>query len=472
MTRNRTAQWTLVVIAALLAAPRAGAQAPGWPDIYDPFTMHTLNLSMNGNDWQTVQNDNSLSIQVPALFWTGNEAPITVTVRRKSATALTGAQGYKKVSLKIDVNALVSGQSWHGLKKLSVENGDDMDVVTEGLAWAMHRLAAADPRFHYDGGLAAWVRLVINGVDTGVYVNVEQRDKQFLRNRGVYAAGETWLYKVSGVHSPELKVGSGNSPTFVALCYPPFQGNQTATCSTPDPATLAAQVPTYVNMDGMLTVGAVTAFVAGADALFPKAKNFYFADFLNGPRRMYLAWDLDSVMGGQSVNFDIYTGGNGSPNSRTYQSIILTNPTFRAQYSQIMNDLICGPLSEASIIALIDGVEPVISAAVAADPNNQIGSPAGHFQSIRDFVGQRIANVAGQIDNYQSCTTPPQVPGDLNCDGVLDTADIGPFSLVLVDPAAYGAAFPTCSPSRADLNGDGANNGIDIGDFIIALIQP
>ena len=472
MTRNRTAPWTVVVIAALLSAPQAGAQAPGWPDIYDPFTMHTLNLSMSGNGWQTVQNDNSLSIEVPALFWTGNEAPIFVTVRRKSATALSAAQGFKKVSLKIDVNALVSGQSWHDLKKLSLENGDDMDVVTEGLAWAMHGLAAADPRYQYDGGLASWVRLIINGVDTGVYVNVEQRDKQFLRNRGLYTSGETWLYKVSDVHSPVLKVGSGNSPTFDALCYSPFRSNQMATCPKPNPATLAAQLPNYVNMDGMLTVGAVTAFVAGADALFPKAKNHYFADFLNGPVRMYMPWDLDSVMSGPGVNFDIYTGGTGSPNSRAYQLILLTNPTFRAQYSQIMNDLICGPLSEASIVALIDAVEPVISAAVGADPNNQIGSPAGHFQSIRDWVGQRIANVAGQIDNYQPCTTPPQVPGDLNCDGVLNTADIGPFSLALVDPAAYGAAFPTCSPSRADLNGDGANNGIDIGDFIIALLQP
>lgn len=472
MTRPHSAAWILVLSASLLSVPRAGAQVPSWPGIFDVFTMHTLNLSMNGNDWQTVQNDSSLSIEVPALFWTGNEAPITVTVRRKSATALTGAQGFKKVSLKIDVNALVSGQSWHGLKKLSLENGDDQDVVTEGLAWAMHRLAAADPRYHYDGGLAAWVHLIINGVDTGVYVNVEQRDKQFLRNRGLYTSGETWLWKVSGVHSPELKVGSGNSPTFVALCYPPFQGDATATCPTPDPAALAAQLPTYVNMDGMLTVGAVTAFVAGADALFPKAKNFYFADFLNSPLRMYLAWDLDSVMGGRSVNFDIYTGGNGSPSSRTYQQILLTNPTFRAQYSQIMNDLICGPLSEASIVALIDGVEPIISAAVAADPNNQIGSPAGHFQSIRDWVGQRIANVAGQIDNYQACTAPSPIPGDLNCDGVLDARDIGPFSLALLDPTGYATAFPQCNLNLADLNGDGTVDPSDIGPFVQLLLGP
>ncbi len=43
----------------------------------------------------------------------------------------------------MDINEYVDGQTWHDLKKLSLENGDDQDVVTEGLSWYVHRLDAA-----------------------------------------------------------------------------------------------------------------------------------------------------------------------------------------------------------------------------------------------------------------------------------------------------------------------------------------
>ena len=36
---------------------------------------------------------------------------------------LTEAPGFTKVSLKLDINEYVIGQSWHGLRKLSLENG-------------------------------------------------------------------------------------------------------------------------------------------------------------------------------------------------------------------------------------------------------------------------------------------------------------------------------------------------------------
>ena len=75
--------------------------------------------------------------------------------------------------------------------------GDDQDVVSEGLAWYLHRVGAGPEGYAYDAALASWVRLIINDVDTGVYLSAEQRDKRFLQNRGIYIAGDTWLYKAA-----------------------------------------------------------------------------------------------------------------------------------------------------------------------------------------------------------------------------------------------------------------------------------
>ena len=60
-------------------------------------------------------------------------------------------------------------------------------------------------------------------------------------------------------------------------------------------------------------------------------------------------------------------------------------------------------------------------------------------------------------------------PGDLNCDGALNGADIDPFFLALGDPHAYAYAYPGCEASNADMNSDGLVNGADIDPFFACL---
>ena len=47
--------------------------------------------------------------------------------------------------------------------------------------------------------------------------------------------------------------------------------------------------------------------------------------------------------------------------------------------------------------------------------------------------------------------------GDLNCDGVLNGADIDPFFLALGNPATYATRFPNCDPLNGDINRDGVS---------------
>lgn len=59
--------------------------------------------------------------------------------------------------------------------------------------------------------------------------------------------------------------------------------------------------------------------------------------------------------------------------------------------------------------------------------------------------------------------------GDLNCDGLISVADIGPFVLLLTDPVGYAVQFPACDPNRGDINGDGVVSVGDIGGFVALL---
>ena len=64
----------------------------------------------------------------------------------------------------------------------------------------------------------------------------------------------------------------------------------------------------------------------------------------------------------------------------------------------------------------------------------------------------------------------PQVPGDMDCNALLDTDDIDPFVLALTDPVLY-AALHDCG-ENGDLNGDMLLNGADIGWFVELLAGP
>jgi hypothetical protein len=443
--RSHHASLATTMLALLTFEPSSLAQS--WPEIFDPLVLRTLNLRMSNEDWQTIQHDETLEIEVPTWLWLDGEQPILVSIRRKSADPLTAAPGYDKVSYKIDINELVAGQNWHGLRAVSLDNGDDQDVVSEGLTWYLHRQASGLEGYGYNAGLASWVRLVINGVDTGVYVNAEQRDKRFLENRGLWVEDETWLYEVEDLNGFELDEGEGNSPTFEALCYSPFASP--SSCPTPDAATLAAVVPTVVDMRGLLALAAVDAVSANPDAIFSHGKNFYFADWLSGRRRLHFPWDLDSAMGGGGVNDSVYATRSA------YSRILLAVPEFRAQYSRILNDLVCGPFQEARLLSFIDSLEPVLSAALAADPNNQLGtqSVSEFFDGRKTWVSRRLASIRAQIEGFVPCgASNPWIDLGGGTTGVAGTPALtlsGPltaFSLVQLDlvqgaPSAIAALF-------------------------------
>ena len=395
MRLGRTTLWLLGMM-CIISLP-SSAQQPGYPDVFDVGLFQTLNLTIDPADWATVQADESYSIEVPAQFWADGEAPILVGVRRKDAFSLTQAAGYDKVSLRIDMNEYVLGQEWNDLKQLSLENGDDENVIREGFAWQIYRLAQGTYGFNYPAARSNWVRLIINGVDTGVYVNPEMRDKRFLENRDLYIPGQSWMYEVEQTDVPINQVGAPpNSPAYEALCYDPFVGINDATCPTPD---LATHIPQWVDMAGLLTIMAANAFTADNDCLITKGKNFSYADFSFGPKRRYYPWDLDSAPPG-GTQYSMY-----QPRQIGEFVALLDVPEFRAQYNQIINDMLCGPWSVTSLHAVIDNAETLISTAVDADPNNQVGDAASEFQSIRDWVTNRVAFVTAELENFQPCTT-------------------------------------------------------------------
>jgi len=68
---------------------------------------------------------------------------------------------------------------------------------------------------------------------------------------------------------------------------------------------------------------------------------------------------------------------------------------------------------------------------------------------------------------------PPAVLlGDMNCDGVVNTNDIGLFIDAVMDSGAWTLAHPCCEVSHADMNADSSIDGLDLQGFTSALVGP
>jgi hypothetical protein len=376
--------------------------AQGWPEVFDPFRLLTLNLQVDPADWDTIRRDITNEIEVPAQLWADGEAGILVSVRRKSSRALPSEATPIKVGLKVDVNEYVAGQEWNGLVKLSLENGGDIHPLHEGMAWQLHELASQagyyGPEPH--AALASWVRVNVNGEYIGLYTSVEQRDKRLLENRGVYVKNSTWLYEIDDISAWALEVGNPHSPAFGALCYKPFAAGgkgKNSACATPGDAALLAQLESLIEMRAMLTQSAVDAFTDNPDALFSHGKNFSFADFAHGGlRRRYYPWDLDAVF--RSTTSSIYgTEGRRGVKQTEYERLLLNHPTYRAEYNAIVTNLFSGggPLSESEQHAFLDALEPVLAGAITDDPYLGEDS-AATFAKLEGWISTRIANVLAQ----------------------------------------------------------------------------
>jgi hypothetical protein len=373
-----------------------------WPGVFHPFTVLSLHIEMNDSDWDTIRHDLTNDIEVPAQFYAEGEAPVAVTVRRKSSRALPSESNPIKIGMKVKT---VSG-NWHGVTTLSLENGGDGGPVEEGMAWQLHELASIEGFYGagYHPALASWVKVYLNGDYIGVYTNAEQRNKQFLRNRFGTTAGK-WFYEVDEANIWELEAGDPHSPTWNALCFAPFNQSlysgkkATGGCPMPSDAQLEVLLNQYIEMQAMLTQGAIDAFLDNNDALFSHSKNYSFVDFADGSKRRYFPWDLDAIFRSNTSSIYGTVSAKNTLVQHPFELTILNHPTFRQQYNSIMLALTdpAGPLSETALYAFIDAAQAAVQPALDADPFLLDEWRTGEWVRLKSWISARIPNVRAQV---------------------------------------------------------------------------
>jgi hypothetical protein len=372
----------------VVSLPRGNLDSDaGCSGVFNPDQMLDFRLQIAAADWAALLADTTYSKMFQAQFRCGDGPEIVVGVRRKRSG------GQQKVGLKIDIDYFVAGQRFYGLRKLSLENGvssgtnsDTGDVtalVSEYLGWRLMVLSGAI------SGRAAMVQLSVNGKIFGVYVNVEQVDKTFLRSRLGDDSG--WLYKRSGSAGDGFKTHELDMLKDPYEAYFCFFSKGGGSCPLPSASELARDLPQKLNIPQFLRMGAVNAIMSNTDAPLFKDNNYYWYDWDGGPR-VYLPWDLDTTM---NANMNVFTGGVGGQVS-FYTSALFSN--WEGDYKAILQELLSQKLTQAVISSELDRVLRVAGAALDADPYAS-GTAAGSVEALKSWWRARLPAVQAQIAN-------------------------------------------------------------------------
>lgn len=171
----------------------ASADVASYPDadLYDPTVLRTFFLDFENADWEQELNDfyNS-DVEVPArLTVDGKEYPqVGVHFRGMSSYMMVPA-GYKR-SLNLALDFVNTDQRLYGFRTLNLLNGhDDESLLSAVLYSHIARRYLPAPK-------ANLVRVVINGEDWGVFANVQQFNKDFVKEG--FGTGEGSRWKVRG----------------------------------------------------------------------------------------------------------------------------------------------------------------------------------------------------------------------------------------------------------------------------------
>lgn len=242
--------------------------------------------------------ERQLEASVVITDLTGSHSYASVGVRYKGNSSYGLAD---KKSMKIDFNEYVSGQKFHGLKKLNLNNGfNDPTLLREKVFFD----------FCQDQGVlaprAVFGNVRMNGTLTGFYGVVEQVDKEYLdrwaddTNGNLFKAGDNfgtggttaadlaWYGPAQSSYEPryELKTNeTANDWTDLIMLIDAI--NNTAD------AQLQTSLPSLVDLQPLLRSLAIDNLFANLDSYINSARNWYLYHNDTTGLWQWIKWDAN-----------------------------------------------------------------------------------------------------------------------------------------------------------------------------------
>ena len=382
------------------------------PSLYDSQTLRTLYLRFHHEDWSEQMNAfYRTDIEVPAELIVDGEVYPRVGVHFRGTSSYFTVRSEKK-SFNIAVDYDEEGQRLYGYKTLNLLNGH---VDGSFLREVLYNQISRD---YIPAMKTNLVKLVINGENWGVYINLQQYNKDFLAEWFDTKAGIRW--KVGPGRGGALTY-AGEDPTAYQETY------QLKTNNVEDPwtdlialskmldetttdAELTERLPSALNIDQVLWQLAVSNVFMDDDGYIHKGGDYAIYQDINGRFHLIPHDNNESFRFGREGRGGPGGGGpggwswgdleNGMVSPVTHEGSatrplinrLLANPKWRARYLAHVRTVVNEWLDWEVLEPIIKEYQTLIDAEVQQDDKKLYGYEEFSTNvpaDLKRFVNQR-----------------------------------------------------------------------------------
>jgi hypothetical protein len=374
--------------------PQSLYDAPG--GLYDASILREMQIEFEDPAYHEILGASFFAdpgLRIPATVTIEGVAHDSVGVRYKgnSTFCLPHQGGNVKVPYNLDFNYWVSGQEALGYKKVKLANAWlDPTFTKEYLAAQIYRkyLPTAEVNL---------LALHTQGQYTGLYVNTESINKQFLDKH--FGENDGVLFKCDGAAvfcGPDGTAGSsGGTPSLQYLGPDSASYYDSYTIKTENGwgalqglietlATDPASLPEVLNIDRVLWAFAVNTVIGNFDTYNGYYIHNYYL-YLDGYGRFQMMpWDLDNSFVGALMGFSFYSpadvyefdpyfSGFDAADSRPLIDYLLSDPLYRLQYTAHMRTVMEESMDANALAQDIAAFQTTALAAAQSDANSLFG---------------------------------------------------------------------------------------------------
>ncbi len=375
--------------------------------LFEPSFVRELHIDFENNDYHNILTDaffNNPSMRIPASVTFNGATLDSVGVRYKgnSTFCLPHQQNSVKVPYNLDMNYWISGQKLMDYKKVKLANAWlDPTYCKEYIASRIYRKYLPTPEINL-------IALHSQGSYTGLYVNTESINKQFLEKH--FGENEGVLVKCDGAGVFCDENGNGTEGGTPSLAY--LDSDST---SYYDSYTMKSDhgwaelmdlistlelnpesIDEVINVDRVMWAMAVNTVTNNLDTYNGYyVHNYYLYQDVEGRFQM-IPWDLDNSFGGAILgwsfstpediyHFDPFWGGWDNSDYRPLTEIIYNTPIYRKQFVAHIRTIMEESMNLEEIEQEITDLQDV-SSPFASDDSNSLFSMEYFASNVQEAI--------------------------------------------------------------------------------------
>ncbi len=340
----------VAVLATLLSSLPAQV-----PDLYDMSTVRDVYFTFSQpNYWSLLTTNYVTDTNLAGSMTIDGVTYPNVGIRFRGNSSyfqlpVQPAQGWEKKSFNVEVDWLVPGQDVHGISHFNFNNGfHDPLFLREPLTYYIMRQHGVAPR-------ANWVRLHLNGVYWGVYINVEQPNKDMFKQWFRSNDGNRYrCFPTSGTFSNGRCAFMQLSPNIASSYLSAYQAkqgdgtdlmNMCTVMAAMTPASAQTTLTNVFNVDAFYRYAAVMVCCQNTDSYLSSGKDHY----------LY----IDDVHGdGHTFPFDVNEAFPGT--TSTLATNTQTTNTFRPGFTKTLQFADWTNRYKAHLRSAADSLNPAV----------------------------------------------------------------------------------------------------------------